>query len=303
MNEYLKISDKGKNEWWRYLVSCSSIFFVFIIASIVVGIVLVILTILKDPSGSSIAAFSQTSNYGDLNIGWEYVYTLMNIPFVILLVGLFLIIRFVHHRPIHTLISATGNFDWRRFWLGFGLWFIFGCVLVSIVEIGIFSGSYKLTFEFSEWIKIIPIALILTPIQTFTEELVFRGHVLQTFGRKIKNIWFLSVISALIFLAVHLGNPEIALSLGFIPFYFSMGFVLSIITLKDKRLEFAIGMHTINNIYAALFLTYPNSAIPTPSIFTNTVNNTTFLLFSFLISSILVYMIYFKIFVPIFLKK
>jgi uncharacterized protein len=110
---------------------------------------------------------------------------------------------------------------------------------------------------------------LLIPIQASTEELFFRGYLLQGVGLFSRNIWLLSIISGLLFMAPHFLNPEAAanyvlMGLG----YFSMGAFLAYITLRDGRLELALGVHTANNLFTILLANTAISSLPSPSLFT-----------------------------------
>ena len=50
--------------------------------------------------------------------------------------------------------------------------------------------------------------------------------------------------------------------------YFAIGMLLATITLRDGRLELAIGLHAMNNVFLALIANYEGSALTTESIFT-----------------------------------
>ena len=64
------------------------------------------------------------------------------------------------------------------------------------------------------------------------------------------------ILTSVIFGLLHLSNPEIS-KLGYVMvvFYIASGFFFGIVTLMDEGAEIAIGMHAINNIIAALFIT------------------------------------------------
>jgi membrane protease YdiL (CAAX protease family) len=46
--------------------------------------------------------------------------------------------------------------------------------------------------------------------------------------------------------------------------------VLAVATLRDGRLELAIGLHAVNNVFLALLANYDGSALATESVFTAT---------------------------------
>ena len=80
----------------------------------------------------------------------------------------------------------------------------------------------------------------------------------------------LAVVSSAAFTLPHLFNPEVA-AYG-LPImatnYFVMGVFLASVTLRDGRLELAIGAHAGNNLLLALFINYEDSVFRTESVFT-----------------------------------
>ena len=116
------------------------------------------------------------------------------------------------------------------------------------------------------------LALILVPVQTSAEELFFRGYILQGVGLRMRNIWVLSAISGLLFGLPHLLNPEASVNYPLLfLYYFTFGFSLAYITLRDGRLELALGAHAANNLFSVIFANYTLTVLPTPSLFTITV--------------------------------
>ena len=92
---------------------------------------------------------------------------------------------------------------------------------------------------------------------------------MQEIGLRWKNIWVLSTISGLLFGLPHLLNPEATVNyplLGF--YYFAFGFCLAFITLRDGKLELALGAHAANNLFSVIIANYTITALPSPSLFT-----------------------------------
>jgi len=112
--------------------------------------------------------------------------------------------------------------------------------------------------------------MLLVPIQTSTEELVVRGYLTQWVGRYSRSIWLPLILPSLLFMLLHGLNPEVTAygSLLTLPLYLSTGLLLGWVTLKSGGLEMALGLHAANNIYATLMVTFPNTALPSPALFT-----------------------------------
>jgi uncharacterized protein len=104
------------------------------------------------------------------------------------------------------------------------------------------------------------IVLVLVPIQTTVEELIFRGFLLQWFAKKLSNPIILSVIIAVIFGSLHFSNPEMDRSALWIGLnYVFAGFMLTFIAVKMGSLELSIGVHAANNMLLSWFFADPNS--------------------------------------------
>ena len=60
-------------------------------------------------------------------------YLLVNVPFPFLLAGVVIAVRFVHRRPVRTLITPRARIDARRIAVSFGLFFALA-IAASLVE-------------------------------------------------------------------------------------------------------------------------------------------------------------------------
>ena len=71
--------------------------------------------------------------------------------------------------------------------------------------------------------------------------------------------------------------------------YFAIGMVLATITLRDGRLELAMGLHAVNNVFLALIANYEGSALPSEPVFTGTELDPWFTLVAIAIGGIVFY--------------
>jgi membrane protease YdiL (CAAX protease family) len=89
---------------------------------------------------------------------------------------------------------------------------------------------------------------------------------------------------------LHLANPEVGVDVILLPaYYFGVGLLFALVTLKDNRLELAIGAHVATNLFAGLLANYTNSVLSTPAIFTVAKLDATFTLVSFIVIGIIFY--------------
>ncbi len=200
------------------------------------------------------------------------VYALILLTFPATLVLLYVGQKYVLKRSILSLHTAFSRFRWFRVFQSVAItWIVFGIATFALNATGL--KTFTFTFDASRFFIYAAISLSLIPLQSATEEIVFRGYLNQAFENILGNKWIAFVITSLMFMALHLSNPE-ALSgaeAGILPIvmsgYFFFGFAACLMVWMDDGLESAIGVHAANNTFAAVFINYENSVLPTPSVF------------------------------------
>ncbi len=263
MNTYLDLARQGKTGWRRFVLAVALILFLWLILGSLPSVFLLI-WILAD--GNPQTGISPAGQFVGVEPALGFAAPML--ASVLFLVGIFLAIRFIHQRPFRTLITPAHTIAWGRFFQGFAVWFVLAG-LMSLVEATLFPGRYVWTLDLRRYIPFVFLALVLVPIQASAEELFFRGYILQWIGLRLRNIWVLSLISGLLFGLPHLFNPEASANYWLMGlFYVSIGAVLAYVTLRDGRLELALGLHAANNLFSALFVNYTVTVMPTPSLVT-----------------------------------
>ena len=263
-SQYLSLAKQGKNVWWRYVISIFVIlFFYYIIGVIPTAILSAALTLDKNPATQLNPETLQFEGVEPL-----LSYLVLNFASISLLAGLYISVRFLHQRRMITLVTPNEQVRWKRIFQGFGLYFLLTFV-ISFVGIVLSPSEYQLTFKPSQFLVFLPIALVITPIQTTAEELFFRGYLMQGIGLKTRSLLIPILGSSVLFMLPHLLNPEVKLNFFLMAlFYLLFGIFLAVITVKDNSLELAMGVHAANNLFVVLILNYSNSALPSPSIIT-----------------------------------
>ncbi len=250
------------------------LYFYLFIGSIIVAIPIIYILFNNKEALFNAVYMTNTMEFFEKYIPPMLNYILTNFSIYFMLFGVYIAVKFIHYRPLKTLITTKPKIQWNRFFIGF---LVFGVLLLlgTAIDYLISPKTYSITFDASKFWIALPIILIMTPIQTCTEELVFRGYVIQSFGLKIKNGIILSIISGALFALPHLANPEIYASTKLGVFsticmvlnYFVVGVMLAIITIKTNSLEAAMGAHTVNNLICFLLIGYPDGALPTNTVF------------------------------------
>jgi membrane protease YdiL (CAAX protease family) len=288
-NEYpLSFLDQvrlGKTDWFRYFFGLFLIlFFWFILGSLFVAAPIVWAMADGNPDT---AVNLETGFVTGIDPLLNYI--ALNLSFGTMIIGVFLTVKFVHGRPFRSLVTPARKLNWRRLGQGFGLWLLL-VALASGVEYLLHPEIYTIVFDARRFWPFALVVLLLTPMQTTAEELLFRGYLLQATGHLSRNFWVLALINGFLFMVPHLGNPELVASAILLPlFYLSFGAIFAFITLRDNSAELAIGAHAANNLYSALFANYANSALQTESIFLVTELDAVFALISFWVMALIFY--------------
>ena len=205
------------------------------------------------------------------------IFLLILLSFPASLIAPYLGQKFLHNRTIKSLHTAASNIRWSR---GLQAFFVTWIVLGSFTAILHFTGisPVRSNFGAERFISYSLVCLLFLPLQSGTEEIIFRGYLNQGFHHLIKNKWVVFTITSLMFMAMHLANPEAlagkesGLHVLTMSSYFLFGFIACLMVWMDDGLESAIGFHAANNTFAGIFVNYEGSVIPTPSLFMATSN-------------------------------
>lgn len=258
-NRFIEAARLGLNDFWRYAATFFLTISLFIMAGVCTVLVLVVQT----------GAIDMTTGTLDMEMLVGPGFLLANlVPFTFILLGLWIGVRLLHKRPFISLINPLLRFDWRRFALGGGLWLLLTAIsdlTLSVIQ----PGNYVFNLDLPALLPVLAIALVFLPFQVAGEELLFRGYLTQGIGHRF-GFWASWIIPAILFGLLHGANPEV-LEYGALlsmPIYIGMGLLLGWITLRSESMELALGLHLANNLYAALLVTFPSSALTTPALFT-----------------------------------
>lgn len=210
------------------------------------------------------------------------------------LAGIVLAVALIHRRSPRTLVTPERRINIKRVAQGFGSWFLIMCAF-ALVSFILDPSIYAFRPDPAVFVTFALVALILTPVQTTTEELFFRGYLVQGASLIGKNPIFLAAVSGALFMLPHLANPEV--DAGFVTaalYYLASGVFLALISLKDGTIELAIGIHAANNLFNALVLSYSGSAFGNiPSLFYSDRFDPSSELVSFLLMCVLFYVLIF----------
>ena len=210
-------------------------------------------------AGDSVDPFSLG---GDLDFGlppWAFMFMTL-IGFLPFGAAVLLVVRYVHGRPWQSVITPFRRINWGLVAKGAAMW--------AVPMLGFAAIGFALGFDDMSWnydpAKFWPFAIVvlaLTFVQTSSEELFFRGYLGQWLASRRRSIFFVSLITALLFASVHIpnalllgfGSGVFEMLVGMVP-YFAIGFVLAWVSYTSGTIELALGAHFLNNLVAFLLV-------------------------------------------------
>ncbi|RKE23926.1 CAAX prenyl protease-like protein [Paraburkholderia sp. BL23I1N1] len=187
--------------------------------------------------------------------------------------GFWLACKFALRRPFRSLISIDLKFRVRRFLLGAALYQL--AFMVGVAAMWLYAG-----LRFDIWtspighfqlpktdpnvnpilkVSLALITLLGIAFLAFGEELYMRGWMTQTIGQYIRIPVVVVVLVAVLFAMFH---TQYKWPVKIEMFFCALGF--SALSLRDRRLELAVGAHSMMNIWVTL----------TPMFFTGSHSNT-----------------------------
>jgi len=249
-----------RNKFWRYLVGSIIIITASAIGNLPLGIG-VVAKVFADG-----VEIPKTSDEMMTFLNSNLTLFLLMLSFVFALAGIFWVIKYFHHQTILSVTTTRKKVDWGRIFFSFTIWAIFTIASTAFVYYAN-PNNFTINFKPLPFAVLFVVAVVMIPIQTSTEEYVFRGYLMQGFGNLSHNKWFPLLMTSIIFGTMHILNPEVA-KMGYISmvYYIGTGLFLGILTLMDEGMELALGFHAANNLFVALLITSDWTVFQTHSI-------------------------------------
>ncbi|WP_289662055.1 CPBP family intramembrane glutamic endopeptidase [Flavobacterium panacagri] len=258
---FLEQGIKPENKFWKYLLGS-----VFIIAASFVGQIPLTAAVFYKTAVEK-KAFPTTDQGVMKMFESNMTLFLVMISFIFALAGIYFVVKYIHHQTLLSVTTSRAKVDWKRVSFSFFVWTIFS--LLSFLFVYLKSPeNFVLNFNLVPFLILVVLGTILIPIQTSTEEYVFRGYLMQGFANLARNRWFPLLMTSVIFGSMHWANPEVVKMGNIIMIYYiGTGLFLGVITLMDEGMELALGFHAANNLIGALLVTSDWSVFQTHSIF------------------------------------
>ena len=238
MIDYLDLAARGENQWWRYAataVLAIALWLAFLLA-LMVG-----LTVARMLPADIATELVQPSHI-------EVFFGGTGVLFGALAVAFALAIRLIHGKRFS---DVVGEWRWNLVARGAGLWLAV-CILAGAADYLIEPRGFRLTAS-SATLTLAAWVLPSLAIQTFTEELIFRGYVTQALFLATRRPLVAALLSGLLFAVLHIPNgwPQAASAAIF-------GVVTALIAIRTAGIAFTFGLHLVNNIFGAVVVVSAN---------------------------------------------
>jgi len=256
------------NKWYWYLL----VLFLCLVISNTIGAIplyiVIFVTFIKNGADVSSLATLSKLDFSAAGIDLNLSLACMLFSFAIMLIGAFLLIKLIHNRSWTEVINGTNRVRWSRFFTGIVVW---GVISLIFFTVSFFTAPETISLQFqpARFFMLLIVALLFIPLQASCEEFLFRGYLAQGIASWTKSRWWALIIPSILFGLLHSANPEIQ-EYGFSVMMFQyvfLGFLFGLMTLLDNGIELAMGMHTINNLFGAVFVNYKGSALQTYALF------------------------------------
>jgi membrane protease YdiL (CAAX protease family) len=244
---FLAQAAQGRGAWWHYIVGLVLLVLLVVASWLLGGIALFVAL---HYAGETIATVESALG------PWAERYLEVNIVFVPVLPATLLVVALWHRRPMTSLITGAARIAWGRMALGFLA--IFG-LLVALTLIGGDDPAHPGTL--AALLGALPLIAIFTPLQAASEELFFRGYLLQASAAFTRSKTAIVAFNGALFAAAHAYNPAAEVNPLALGGYFIWGAGLALVALRDEGLELPIGGHVANNLVAFMTFAYTQRQI------------------------------------------
>ena len=228
---FLNLSQSGSNNWWRYVLTILSIVAAIGIANL--GI--------QQVFPAFKALFPENQFGKDLG-----TFILVGVVFGLALLAFSVSARKIHGRPSSSYLSVDSSFSWSRYLYGFVIWALIIFISGLLTDYDAFQAFID-ELNFTHFAILFVVGFVSIGIQSFFEEFVIRGYLLQGLHLKIRKILVLVLVNSLIFGLLHFGYGIQSLLHSF-----TFGVAFAIIVMLQNRIEFVSGAHNANNLVLSL---------------------------------------------------
>lgn len=200
---------------------------------------------------------------GQPYFGGPLLLTVLIVPagFGSAVIAAWITVRRWHGRSGRSLFTAAGAFEWSRVLQGFAIWLGIDLVLTGATVALEGPGELVWVFEPVRFFAWLPVIMLVVFIQTASEEIAFRGYLLQSAAR-LMPFGIAAFVVVVLFGAAHSQYGWAGKTMTM-----SVGVLQTALVWYGGGLERAIGLHFAHNLFSFLLVNRPNAPLQAPSLF------------------------------------
>jgi len=228
---YLSYAERGRTQWWRYLLSIVAGLLLAILALALLSVVLSLLHLMPPDLAQQMQSPSDP---------WIF-FGAVAIIFAMLCGGLAAAARLIQSKRPGDIIGA---WRWDLFGWGLAIWLVVQAVL-AMIDFALAPAGFSFTGGAPPLLALWTFVAIL--IQTFTEEFIFRGFATQAILLAVRRPLPAACVSGLLFGAMHIPNgwPQAINATWF-------GVICALIAIRTGGIALTSGLHLANNYFGAM---------------------------------------------------
>jgi len=172
------------------------------------------------------------------------------LTFIGIWLGLWVAVRLIHRRPFDTLFRPGRRLHVRNAMRGAGLALAFYGISM-VVYLAVLGPPERTGLPLSAWAPwVVPIALGVV-MQATSEELLFRGYILQNFAAWSYNPVIWAILPSLAFAALHYDpSMDAGMRWRMLLHILIFGLIAAAMVWRTGGLGAAVGLHVTNNLFA-----------------------------------------------------
>jgi membrane protease YdiL (CAAX protease family) len=177
---FLEQGIKPQNKFWLYLIGSVLIIIASFIGQIPFSVA-VLYSSFKNKKGLP-TDNAEVMRIFDQNL----TLFLVMISFVFAFAGVYYVVKYLHNQTLLSVTTSRGKVDWSRILFSFVAWSIFSALSFWAVYLRS-PENFVWNFKLIPFLILVLVGVIMIPIQTSTEEYVFRGYLMQGFANLAKK--------------------------------------------------------------------------------------------------------------------
>ncbi|MDJ0944028.1 MAG: type II CAAX endopeptidase family protein [Kiloniellales bacterium] len=264
----------GRSAPWLFALSLPLILVILLLGMLVAGMLLGAF----DPSGIESLARGDWREQPLSTALFSFGFVML--PFVFLLMAVFLANRLVHGRSPRSLLTGRARFRWSQTLSSLAVILVLALAVLAAGRL-LSPEAVVFVLDPQAFLLFLPLVLILVPIQVLSEEVFFRGYLVQAIGRFFTRPWAAILLPTLLFWGAHLNNgPVLQGGLWAVAVYGIMAFYLTFLAVTGDGLEHPLGVHLGINLFAFLIQGAAGDGYRTPTVFVTEPEGYEFTLFA-----------------------